>query len=318
MVSGKTKSVFGPIRSRRLGQSLGIDLLPFKTCPLDCVYCECGATTDLTLERREYCSTQTVLDEIDSVLMQHPKLDYLTFSGVGEPTLHSGIGRIIEHVKSHWQNVKICLITNAVLLGNPDLQNELRDIDLIMPSLDASCEEEYRTINRPHEVLTLSSLTDAIRSFRTALPHIPMLLEIFLIPGVNDSPESLTRFAEIVRSIHPDKLQLNSLDRPGVTDWIQIPAPAELERIRTFFEAEQVADAVEIISRVITQPVNPAVTIAEYNRNILNALRNGAETPRKIAEMTSYPEAQTATHLRRMEKAGLVSTPDSGKTYRIL
>ncbi len=309
----KANIVFGPIQSRRLGLSLGVDLLPFKTCPLDCVYCECGATTDLTVKRREYIPLQTVLDEIDSALEQHPKLDYLTFSGVGEPTLYTEIGQVIRHVKQHWKNIRICMITNAVFLGNPDVQNDLREIDLIMPSLDASCEEEFQKINRPHAALSLAELADSIRSFRTVLPRIPMLLEIFLIPGINDNPASLRRFADIVRSIHPDKLQLNSLDRPGAVDWIRIPERNELEKIRDFFEAEQVCGSVDIISRAGIKN-NVAISVEEYNRKITAALNCGAKTAEEIASRTGFSINQIETHLRRMEKAGIaVSLPETEK-----
>ena len=103
----KKKSVFGPIISRRLGVSLGVDLLPFKTCSLDCVYCECGATTNLTMERGDFYPVERVLAELDAFFEKNEKIDYVTFSGVGEPTLHTGIGRIIRAVKSKRPEVRI-------------------------------------------------------------------------------------------------------------------------------------------------------------------------------------------------------------------
>ncbi len=313
-MSCKTNIVFGPIQSRRLGRSLGVDLLPFKTCPFDCVYCECNATTDLTLTRKEYCPLPVVLAEIDAVLEKDPQVDYLTFSGVGEPTLYTGIGTIVRHVKARWKKIRICLITNGVFLGDAALQNDLREIDLVMPSLDASCETEFQKINRPHPKLTLAALTEAVRSFRNALPHVTMLLEIFLVPGVNDSPESLKRFAGLVRSIRPDKLQLNSLDRPGVVDWIRIPERAELERIKAFFEEEQVCGAVEIISRAGLRS-NITVSADEYNRMISAALKNGAVTASAIAAETGFDPDQVSTHLRRMEKAGILRFHPASNTY---
>ena len=210
----KTKCVFGPVPSRRLGLSLGIDLLPFKTCSMDCVYCECGATTNLTCDRREYFPTADVIAELDATLERHPKIDYVTFSGVGEPTLHTGIGRIIRAVKAKRPEVRICLITNATLLGDPALQKELEGIDLIMPSLDASCEEEFVRVNRPAPGVTFDGLIDALKSFR-AVNKVEMWLEVFIVPGINDSPASLERFVQCLREIAPDQVQINSLDRPG-------------------------------------------------------------------------------------------------------
>ena len=215
----KTKAVFGPIPSRRLGRSLGIDLLPFKTCSIDCVYCECGATTNLTLERREYYPTEKVPQEIDAILSTGVKADYATFSGVGEPTLHTGLGRIIEHLRTNWKGVKTCLLTNSTFLGDPQLQKELEHLDLIVPSIDGSCEEEFQKINRPCPGLTLRQIVDACLSFRKACPHVTMWLEIFIIPGVNDSPESLARFCDIVKQLAPIKyssiLWIGPVQSPG-------------------------------------------------------------------------------------------------------
>ena len=249
----KMKSVFGPIISRRLGVSLGVDLLPFKTCSLDCVYCECGATTNLTVERGDFYPVERVLDELDAFFVKHEKIDYVTFSGVGEPTLHTGIGQIIRAVKAKRPEVKICLITNATLLGDPGLQKELEGIDLIMPSLDASNEEEFVRVNRPAPGVTFAGLMAALKSFRAA-NKVEMWLEVFIVPGVNDFPASLDRFVKCLREISPDLVQINSLDRPGTEDWIEIPTRERLEEIKAVFDA--CGCPVTIISR--KQPA-PAV-----------------------------------------------------------
>lgn len=312
----KTKAVFGPIPSRRLGLSLGIDLLPFKTCPLDCVYCECGATTNLTAVRKEYYPTESVIAEIDAKLAEHPKIDYLTFSGVGEPTLHAGIGRIIGHVKSNWPGIRVCVITNAVLLGDPGLQEELRRADLIMPSLDASNEAEFATINRPADGVSFSGLVEALRSFRKAC-KVTMWLEIFIVPGVNDSPESIARFRTLVQSIGPDKIQLNSLDRPGVAGWIGIPTRERLEELAAQFDGTVPA---EIISRVRAAPdeVKRKIDIETYNSHILATLRSRPCTAPDLAAALACDRDQISAHLRRMEKAGLLISEEGprGTFYR--
>lgn len=314
----KSKSVFGPIPSRRLGLSLGVDLLPFKTCPLDCIYCECGATTDHTFERKEYFPTASVIAEIDETLAKHPKMDYLTFSGVGEPTLHSGLGEIIRHVKTKWPNVKICLITNAVLLGDPGLQKELELLDLIMPSLDASSASEFETINKPVAGVTFESLMNALLSFRKNV-KVTMWLEVFLVPDVNDSDESLARFAELLKQIGPDQVQLNSLDRPGVVDWIRVPTRERLEEIAGKLSALGVPD-IEIISRVRPAPaeVKSAIDITTYNELILKTVRSRPCTAEDIATAISCDPDQVATHLRRMGKADLLTSEDGprGTFYR--
>ncbi len=313
----KQRFVFGPIPSRRLGLSLGVDLLPFKTCPLDCVYCECGATTDHTCVRREYFPLEDVLAEIESALSANPKLDYMTFSGVGEPVLYSRIGEIIRFVKDRWPSVKICLITNSVLLDDPGLQDELRQIDLIMPSLDGSNEHEFSVINRPAPGVTFQKSFDALRDFRRT-NRAEMWLEIFIVPGVNDSPESIARFSALVKEIGPDRVQLNSLDRPGVVDWLQIPSRERLEEIQS-----AMADCgcmVEIISRAKSAP--PPIEnrdIEQHNGLILKTLESRPCTAEDIAVALGNTDAShVRDHMRRMEKAGLIVSEQGtrGTFYR--
>ncbi len=160
MNSVKQTCIFGPIPSRRLGISLGMDLVPFKTCSMDCIYCECGKTTDLTTVRKEYFPTARALEQIDAALDRHPNIDYITFSGTGEPTLHSGIGTIIAHIKKNYPQVKVCLLTNASSLTDPEVRRECAPVDLIVPSLDGSDEEEFRKVNRPAEGLSIREIAD--------------------------------------------------------------------------------------------------------------------------------------------------------------
>ena len=310
MAQIKTKCVFGPVPSRRLGLSLGIDLLPFKTCSMDCVYCECGATTNLTCERKEYFPTNAVIAEIDSVLSKHPKIDCITFSGVGEPTLHSGIGRIIRHIRGHYPDLRICLLTNSSLLGDPQLLEELQGISLIIPSLDGSNEEELFKINRQHASVTLKSVMAGLLAFRARYPETAMWLEVFIVPGVNDSPESAARFRDLAAQIKPDKVQLNSLDRPGVLDWVHPADPAVLDRIAAVIGQ---AAPVEIVSRhqkqVKIQNGQPDVT--QYNELILKTLRSRPCTAEDLVSTLGIPADRIEPHLRRMERAGLV-IPEPG------
>lgn len=212
------KHIYGPINSRRLGKSLGVSLIIPKVCPLDCIYCEARATTDLTMERQEYVDINEVIGEIDQVLSEIPMPDYITFSGAGEPTLNSGIGRVIDHLKKFYPHCKVCLLTNGLLLNDPELQRELAGLDMIIPSLDASNEEEYLKINRPVPGETLEKLVAGISEFHRNHPSVFMALEMFIAPGMNDSDESLVRFVELVKKISPDAIQLNTLDRPGVIE----------------------------------------------------------------------------------------------------
>lgn len=241
------KYVFGPIHSRRLGRSLGVNLLPYKTCTMNCIYCECGATTDLTVERKAFFPLRDVLAQIDEALEKDPAIDFLTFSGSGEPTLHPGVGAIVRHVHEKFPRIRVCLLTNSTFLGDPVLRNELRELDLIVPSLDGSNEEEFERIDRPHPDVTFASVMEALIAFRKDCPNVPMWLEIFIVPGVNDSPASVERFVSAIRRIGPDKVQLNSLDRAGAVDWIRVPSEEDLDRMAQAFSA---AAPVEIVRRI--------------------------------------------------------------------
>ncbi|OQA77230.1 MAG: molybdenum cofactor biosynthesis protein A [Lentisphaerae bacterium ADurb.Bin242] len=314
----KTKCVFGPVPSRRLGLSLGVDLLPFKTCSMDCIYCECGATTRLTSERKEYFPTADVIAELDGVLSKNRAIDYVTFSGVGEPTLHSGIGEIIRHIRKNYPHLKICLLTNATLLNDDKLCEELKPIDLIVPSLDGSSEEELFRINRQEKSVTLDSIVRGLQHFRRCVPSAAMWLEIFIVPGVNDSMESAERFRVLAEKIAPNKVQLNSLDRPGVVDWVKPADSATLDRIAAVIGRSV---PVEKIARTRQQPEIrnlDSLDVEQYNELILKTLRSRPCTAEDLSATLGIPGDRIEPHLRRMERAGLLVSEEGtrGVFYR--
>ncbi len=182
--------IFGPVASRRLGRSLGIDLVTPGTCSFDCVYCECGKTVALEIERRTYEDVDHILAYLDCILAEHPALDVLTFAGSGEPTLSLSLGSVIQHLKEH-TSYPVAVLTNGSLLGQPDVQEELRPIDLLIPTLTTAHEETFRRIHRPHPSLKLSSILEGMVTFRRECP-VEMWLEVFLVPGVNTSVLELT------------------------------------------------------------------------------------------------------------------------------
>jgi wyosine [tRNA(Phe)-imidazoG37] synthetase (radical SAM superfamily) len=218
--------IYGPIRSRRLGNSLGVDMVPHKTCSLDCVYCECGATTVHTLERREYIDTDSIINEIDGYLLHSPPPDYVTFGGSGEPTLHSGLGRIIKHLKERFPSQKLALLTNSTLLGDSGLREEILPCDLILPSLDAVSDDVFREINAPVAGIDCAGIIAALTAL-SAEYRGEMWLELFIAPGINDGDDEIDLFREVITQINPTRVQLNSLDRRGTRETLT-PAPIEL------------------------------------------------------------------------------------------
>ncbi len=225
--SRKRRYLFGPVPSRRLGNSLGIDLMPYKTCSLDCVYCECGKTTDLTIDRREYAPTDQVLEELDLFLRKSPHLDYLTFSGSGEPLLHSGIGRIIDWLKEHYPAYPVAVLTNGTLLTQQEAREQVGRADLVIPSLDAAGEELFQRINRPQQSLHCREIIAGLEQFRREYRG-EIRLEVFIIPGLNDTETELALLRRAIRRIKPDRLQLNTLDRPGTENWV---CPANVDEL---------------------------------------------------------------------------------------
>lgn len=231
----KYKHLFGPVPSRRLGLSLGIDPIPYKTCSFDCVYCECGATTNLTSTRKEYIPVDEIISELDSFLSNNPTLDYITFSGSGEPTLNIGIERIITFLKKKFPQYKIAVLTNSSLFSNPEVRKELLLADVIMPSLDAVSYNISQKINRPVKGIRPVDIIQGLISFRREFPG-KIWLEIFIIPGINDTDEEIEKFHAVLKKINPDLIQLNSIDRPGTENWV-VPADEEtLVKIKKKFE----------------------------------------------------------------------------------
>ncbi|MDD4817885.1 MAG: radical SAM protein [Victivallaceae bacterium] len=229
------KYVFGPIGSRRLGVSLGVDLVPAKTCTQDCPYCEAGWTTNLTLERREYVPFNAVAAELSDVLDKNPQLDCVTFSGAGEPTLNSRIGEVARFVKTSYPQYRLVLLTNGTLLGDDKVIREVEPVDLIIPDLDASNAGEFAQINRPAPGLTFDMFVAGLRKFCAAHAK-PIWLEMFIAPGINDSDASIARFSALLKTLKVDKIQLNTLDRPGCDPALRPAPPATLRKFITAFE----------------------------------------------------------------------------------
>jgi wyosine [tRNA(Phe)-imidazoG37] synthetase (radical SAM superfamily) len=224
------KYIFGPVPSRRLGVSLGVDLVTHKTCSLDCVYCECGRTTNLTAERKEYVPADYVKQELKDYFQKNPKPDYVTFSGSGEPCLNTKIGEILDFIKSNF-DVKVCVLTNGTLLSDPLLRKELLNADLVMPSLDSADEKSFLRINRPDKKIKLDNYIKGLCDFKKEFKN-KLDLEIFILPEFNDSENDILKLKKAVNMINPDLVLLNTLDRPGAIKGLRAASEAELMKIK--------------------------------------------------------------------------------------
>lgn len=241
----KFNYLFGPVPSRRLGLSLGVDLVPCKTCTLDCVYCESGKTTTLTTDRKMYVSVKSVINELSDYLSTEPALDYITFSGSGEPTLNAGISEVIGFIKKHHPQYKIALLTNGTLFDREDVQNDVLDVDLIIASLDAVSEKAFSAVNRPAQQLDIMKIIEGLALFREKYRN-DLWIEVFIVPGKNDSDDELLMINNAVMKIRPDKLQLNTLDRPGVEDWVEAAGTTCLRRVAAMLTAAEIINSAEL------------------------------------------------------------------------
>lgn len=231
------KHIFGPVPSRRLGMSLGVDLVPKKVCSLNCVYCEVGKTTTLTLNRKEYIPYDAVVKELTHYFQHNPDPDYITFSGYGEPTLNSCIGDIIHYVKKLKPKIPIAVLTNGTLLYDKKVRDELRDATVVLPSLDAATEKGFLSINRPPKTLTLNQYIHGLITFRKEFKG-KIWLEVFILPNYNTNEKELLALKKAILKIKPDYIQLNALDRPGTKDNLRSATFQELQQIIDFWQLE--------------------------------------------------------------------------------
>ena len=205
--------IVGPIISRRLGVSLGIDPIPSKVCSFDCLYCEIKKTTTKTLERKEWVLAKDILDELKDYLDTHKskKIDYITFSGSGEPTLNSKLGYIIDEIRKI-TNIPIAVITNSSLIEFKEVRDELAKADLVIPSLDAVTEKIFKKIDIPDKSIKIENIIDGLIKFSKEYSG-KIWLEILIIKDYNDTIEEFKKFVEVIKLINPTKVQINSLDR---------------------------------------------------------------------------------------------------------
>ena len=294
--------IFGPVMSRRLGRSLGIDLLPFKTCSYDCVYCECGATTHITTKRAEFFPTEEVISQLDTVLRERPTLDYITFAGSGEPTLSLSIGRIIRHLKTAYPEYKVAVLTNGSLLGNKEVAADLSQADLVIPTLTSTSQETFEKIHRPYPGLLTKTIISDILEFRKEF-HGEIWLEIFLIPDLNTSLEELASLRDVIDKIQPARIQLNTLDRPAAEDWVTAPDPDELENIRKYFAELKIP--VDVAGVCCEQP-DVCRAGESTHEQILKTLRIRPSTVEDLASMTGLHHHEVAKYLSGLLEEGTV------------
>lgn len=229
--------VFGPVPSRRLGRSLGVDPIPFKTCNWNCIYCQLGRSCPLTARRTAFPPAQGIVGEVRAALETLPPdaVDWLTFVGSGEPTLHARLGWMIRQVKT-FTRLPVAVITNGSTLYQGRVRRALYAADAVLPSLDAGSETAYRSINRPHPGFTFDRHLQGLLRFRAGYRG-KLWIEIMLLRSINDSECALRELASLLQTIKPDEIHLSLPLRPPAESWVQPATREALERARAILGA---------------------------------------------------------------------------------
>ncbi|GBE13727.1 molybdenum cofactor biosynthesis protein A [bacterium BMS3Bbin14] len=275
--------IFGPVNSRRLGRSLGIDLLPRKVCNLNCIYCEVGATTQLTCERKEYIPTTAIIAEITEFCADPERLnrvDVVTVTASGEPTLHSGLGRIITALKT-MTGKPVAVLTNGTTLMREDVVAELSLADVVIPSLDTARPASFRKLNRPATCLDLQEIIEGLVHFSKVFTK-ELWLEILFAQGINDSDEEVQALVAVIRRMTLSRVQLNTVARPPLESFALPVGEQRLKEIADLISSGPDAPRVDILTSgsSATDKVNPV-----DSGRFPGGATNREETLEKIIEM---------------------------------
>jgi wyosine [tRNA(Phe)-imidazoG37] synthetase (radical SAM superfamily) len=306
------RHVYGPVPSRRLGRSLGVDLVPFKTCSYDCVYCQLGRTTVKTMERKEYVPVEEVLSELREWLRSGEACDTISLAGSGEPTLHSGIGTLVRAIKG-MTKIPVAVLTNGSLLWMEEVQEALLGADLVLPSLDAGDAHLFRWVNRPVEEISFDRMVDGLESF-TKRFRGEVWLEVLLLDGVTAYPAQVEKIAALVRRIGPSRVQLNTASRPPAELFARPVSEGRMLALASLFPGRvEVLTAREEVGAPGASGAGPSAP------DILTLLARRPCTASDVAEGLGLHLNEALKHLEHLCAAGTVKTATSdGRTFYIV
>ena len=292
------KYVFGPVPSRRLGMSLGVDLIPYKTCSYDCIYCELGKTTHKTTVRKEYVSKDLILKQLEDYLplLDFPP-DYITVSGSGEPTLNSKIGEAIGEIK-RITSIPLAVITNSSLLFLDQVKESLLEADIVLPSLNAVSPLVFKHINRPDSSLDINDIIKGLIDFRKEFSG-QIWLEILFCRVMNDDHAEIERIREKIEDIKPDKVQLNTVVRPSSEDFAYPLNGEQLTSIKEMLGAKA-----EVIADIV--PSERGTHFVDNEGKILNLISRRPCTCDDICNVLELHANETLKYLDKLKKEGRV------------
>ncbi len=303
-------TIFGPVPSRRLGRSLGIDVIPPKTCTYDCIYCESGRTTHLTVCRKAFTAPENVLHDLEDYFRAYPGgADVLTFSSAGEPTLYEPLGELIPAIKRRFPGLPLIVLTNGSLLRDPNVRKDLLQADRVVPTFTGFSREVFESVHRPHPDLDINDVVKGMEAFRREYKGL-IFLEIMLVGGRNDTADHWATMRRIVERTQPDRVELNTVVRPPADPGITGLPPERMEAALKYFPAER--------SRIIGSFCGSGLAEKDLSlsRRILELV---GRRPCTVPEMTAslgVPVKDLEAAISRLRSANrLTSSRFTGKEY---
>jgi len=305
MKTAMSSYIFGPVPSRRLGRSLGVDLVPFKTCTYDCIYCQLGRTTCKTTRRKEWVPREDVLAELGSKLPCGP--DYITLSGSGEPTLHAHTGELIERIRS-MTDIPVAVLTNGSLLWQEEVRRQLVGASLVIPSLDAGDEIVFHAVNRPHEDISFGRMLEGLIAFREEFPG-EYWLEVFLLAGYTAIEAEVAKLARCAERIRPDRVQLNTVARPPAQAYAVAVSAERMTELAAMFDPPA-----EVIAEF--RDVHNHAEFAAGREEVLGMLRRRPCSLEDIANGLGMHRNEVVKYLEELEAGQRITQSwATGKAY---
>jgi wyosine [tRNA(Phe)-imidazoG37] synthetase (radical SAM superfamily) len=294
----EVRHVYGPVPSRRLGFSLGVDIVPFKSCSLSCVYCQLGRTPRKTRRRGKFFDQEEILSQVREALARNQDIDFVTFSGSGEPTLNSSLGTLIRRIKQ-MTSIPVAVLTNSTLLVRPSVRRALLAADVVVPSLDAATATSFQKVNRPLPSFKVGEVIAGLEKFRREFKG-QIWLEVMLVRGINDSPGDIAALKTAISRIKPDRIQLNTVVRPPAERWARPLVAKALEKIRRTLGEK--AEVVAEFKKKFQSPTEPDIKSA-----ILSMVERRPVTLKDMAVSLGWSERRLLGHLADLERWGRVS-----------
>ena len=295
--------VYGPVPSRRLGRSLGVDLVPYKVCSYDCIYCQLGRTEEKTIERKPYIPAADILAQVRQRLQEGVSADFITVAGSGEPTLNSEIGCLIHDMKKHTE-IPVAVLTNGSLLADSQVREAIKEADVVLPSLDAYDQKGFETINRPHREISFATMTQGLMAFRKAYGG-EIWLELFVLDGINAGEADARKFRHWIEKLNPEKVHVNTAVRPCAEAHAR---QVSLEQLAMFCRA--LGKKAEVIAPFKGSPQH--ATGAHVEEDILNLLARRPCTLDDMASGLQVHRNEVVKYIEPLLKADRISTVKKG------